>query len=310
MLLLQEKVLQALNLALNQSPKLRNEDVVYFCPNPTCHHKKKKFEVNIFSGKYNCWVCGFRGGSFRSLFNKIHAPKKCYDLIEEIKDIPVYTNFLIEQDKEPEILTLPPEFIPLTEVSNDYYYKKAIGYVKNRGITKYDIMRYNIGYCPTGEYFNRIILPSYDSKGNLNFFCGRDFTEKSYKYKNCTFSKNIIGFDFFINFNEEITLVEGQLDAIAVRRNCIPLFGKTMSKKLKDTILSSRVPKVNVILDDDALTSSIKICEYLMNNGVPVHFVRLNDKDPSKMGFIKTWECIRNAPQLNFEKLVELKLYK
>ena len=38
-----------------------------------------------------------------------------------------------------------------------------------------DILKHNIGYCDEGKYSNRIIIPSYDSDGQLNFFVGRDF---------------------------------------------------------------------------------------------------------------------------------------
>ena len=73
-------------------------------------------------------------------------------------------------------------------------------YIKNRGITNKDIIKYNIGYCEDGEYRNRIIIPSYDSNGNLNYFVGRDFYDSKLKYKNPKVSKDIIGFDLFINW--------------------------------------------------------------------------------------------------------------
>ena len=45
-------------------------------------------------------------------------------------------------------------------------------------------------------------------------------------------SKDIIGFNLFINWNEPIVIVEGAFDAIAVKRNAIPLFGKVILDKL------------------------------------------------------------------------------
>jgi acyl-CoA synthetase (AMP-forming)/AMP-acid ligase II len=72
----------------------------------------------------------------------------------------------------------------------------------------------DIGYCDSGLYSNRIIIPSYDSEGKLNFFVGRDFYNSKMKYKNCSSPKNIIGFDLFINWDEPIVLVEGPLKII------------------------------------------------------------------------------------------------
>ena len=46
---------------------------------------------------------------------------------------------------------------------------------KNLSIDDSDILKYNIGYCDDGLYSNRIIIPSYDSDGQLNFFVGRAF---------------------------------------------------------------------------------------------------------------------------------------
>jgi hypothetical protein len=42
--------------------------------------------------------------------------------------------------------------------------------------------------------------------------------------------KNIIGFENMINWNVPIVLCEGAFDAIAIKRNAIPLFGKNISK--------------------------------------------------------------------------------
>ena len=100
----------------------------------------------------------------------------------------------------------------------------------NRGIRPADIVKYNIGYCEGGEYSNRIIIPSYDSEGVLNYFVSRAIYDGPMKYKNPKVSKDVIGFDLFINWKEPIVLCEGVFDAITIRRNAIPLFGKTIQK--------------------------------------------------------------------------------
>jgi hypothetical protein len=124
------------------------------------------------------------------------------------------------------------------------------------------------------------------------------------KYRLCDFSKDIIGFEMLINFDEEVTLVEGQFDAIAVRRNCIPLFGKTLSKKLKYQLLESRPPRVNVLLDNDAVKGALKICSFLLKNNINVYLIQLDGKDPSILGFEKTWEAIRNASPVTFSSFI------
>ena len=93
----------------------------------------------------------------------------------------------------------------------------AMLFLRKRGITEQDIERYNLGYCVEGEYQNRIIIPSYDSNGKLNYFVGRDFYYAStLKYKNPPIPKDVIGFDLYVNWSLPIILVEGVFDAMIV----------------------------------------------------------------------------------------------
>jgi DNA primase len=312
MILQQELILTTLNKVLRQTPKIRKgTDAVYFCPK--CNHYKRKLEVSLITGKYNCWVCGFSGLNFGSLLKKLNAPHECYEAIGQIKNKKV-THELWDLFEEPysiqEIHNLPSEFKSLCDKNiRSIEYKNAINYLKQRGVTEIDIYRYNIGYCETGDYKNRIVIPSYDSNGFLNFYSCRDFYNNSYlKYLNCEFNKNIVGFEMLVNFTEEITLVEGTFDAIAVRKNVIPLFGKTLSDALKQKILQYSPPVVNVLLDNDAFKDSIKICEFLIKNGINTKLVMLEEKDASVLGFNETWEYINKTKLLDFETLFKLRI--
>lgn len=311
-MLKQETILTALNKLFNQSAKVRKgTDAMYYCP--VCNHYKRKLEVSLVSGKYHCWVCNFSGLSFRSLFKKLHASSDYYLILGEVEQMRsdgIEWNIDFSEIEESIVINkLPDEFKLLSVPSNDRYYKIALNYVLSRNITKYDILRYNIGYCDTGYYQHRIVIPSYDADGRLNFFSARDYLGlTNMKYRLCNFSKNIIGNELLINFDEPITLVEGQFDAIAVRRNAIPLFGKSMSKKLKAKLLESDVPRVNVLLDNDAYKDAVKICEYLFRNDIPTYLVNLDQKDPSVLGFEKTWEAINNTSRMEFNNLIEMKL--
>ena len=311
-MLKQETILLTLNKLFGQTAKVRKgTDAVYFCP--SCHHYKRKFEVSLVTGKYNCWVCKFSGLSFRSLFKKMQASSDYFAILGEVEQMRSdntewEVNFNEVEEVTP-IYRLPDEFKQLAVPQKTSVYQKALCYVLDRGITKYDILRYNIGYCDSGIYQNRIIIPSYDVNGRLNFFSARDFSGTHYhKYKLCNFSKNIIGFEMLINFDEPVTLVEGQFDALAVRRNCIPLFGTMMSKKLKTKLLESDVPRVNVVLDNDASDEALKICHYLSRNDIPTHCVKLAEKDPSILGFEKTWEIINKTPRLVFYDLIKMQM--
>ena len=92
--------------------------------------------------------------------------------------------------------------------------KHAIVYLKNRGITLVDIIRYGMGYCEEGLYANRIIVPSYSSDGELNYFVGRDIYEGGMKYKNPPVSKDVIGLEIYLLIGMNQLFYEGVFDAI------------------------------------------------------------------------------------------------
>ncbi len=281
----------------------------YHCPE--CKHHKLKLEINLEESSphfqsYQCWVCGFKGKKLTSLFKKIDADS---DKISQLK-------LLIKTDaKHIEIVDnkkaiLPKEFISLVSPPlNSLVAKHAIYYLKNRGITKEDIIKYNIGYCEFGKFSNMIIIPSYDSNGNLNYFTARNFDKNSsIKYKNPDVSRDIIGLEHFINWNVPIVLCEGMFDAIAIKRNVIPLLGKTINKSLMLKIINSTVQKIYIALDKDAIKQALNFCETLMNEGKEVYLVDLADKDPSEMGFEKFTNLIQNTLPLTFSNLLEKKL--
>jgi DNA primase len=281
----------------------------YHCPE--CKHHKLKLEINLEESSphfqsYQCWVCGFKGKKLTSLFKKIDADS---DKISQLK-------LLIKTDaKHIEIVDnkkaiLPKEFISLVNPPiNSLTAKHALNYLKNRGITKEDIIKYNIGYCEFGKFANMIIIPSYDMNGSLNYFTARNFDKNSpIKYKNPDVTRDIIGLEHFINWNVPIILCEGMFDAIAIKRNSIPLLGKTIQKSLMKKLINSTVQKIYIALDKDAIKQALNFCETLMNEGKEVYLVDIDDKDPSDMGFEKFTGLVQNTLPLTFSNLLEKKL--
>ena len=231
---------------------------------------------------WHCWVCNAKGRKLYSLFKKIGAT------ISQIKDLNKSCGTYIPIKKDTaEHVSLPPEFrLILNGDKNNPEFRNALMYLKNRGLTRYDIVKYGIGYCETGQYEKMVIIPSYDENGRLNFFTGRSYYKDStFKHKNPKVSKDIIGFDLFINWNEPITIVEGAFDAIAVKRNAIPLFGKIILDNLKKKIIEKNISSVYIALDNDARSKALDICQYFTDNGINVYLVELQEKDPSDLGY-------------------------
>ena len=194
------------------------------------------------------------------------------------------------------------------EIINIVIRKHALSYLGRRNVTSAEILKYQMGYCEEGMYKHKIIVPSYDENGMLNYFVGRSFYDTSFKHKNPDVSKDIVGFEMFVNWDLPIVICEGVFDAIAVRMNSIPLFGKSPQSELQKKIINKGVKSVYLALDSDAFKNSLRFAESLMNNGVNVHIVELKDSDPSDMGFRSINEKIENTELLSLRKLMEYKL--
>jgi len=297
---------------LGQSKSTSKGNRAYHCPE--CKHHKLKLEINLDETSsnfqsYNCWTCGFKGKKLTTLFKKIEADfDKVSQLKLLVKSIPKNFEGKVVETKK---ATLPKEFISLINPPSSLTAKHALHYLKTRNITQEDIIKYNIGYCEFGNYSNMIIIPSYNSEGNLNYFIARNFNKNStLKYKNPDISRDIIGLELFINWNMPITLCEGMFDAIAIKRNVIPLLGKTIQNNLMKKIINSTVQNIYIALDKDAMKQALNFCENLMNEGKEVYLVDIDDKDPSDMGFVKFTNLIQNTLPLTFSNLLEKKLQR
>ena len=312
-MLINSELTSLLNDALNQSAKLRKggNQLVYFCFK--CMHYKRKLEVCLEEGPkfgiFNCWTCHISGNLGKLLY-LVKAPQvykdKLYALTKDIKILRNKTPKQIISD-----VVLPEEFNPMFKPVNSLEYKDAMIYLKSRGILYEDVLRYNIGYCETGPYAHHIIIPSYDANARLNFFMGRRYYQMAETIphkKPDDASMDIIGFELFVNWNEPLNLCEGFFDAIAIRNNAIPLFGKYPSKKLQEAMIVNKVKRVNMVLDNDAMSDAVKNCQLINRLGIEVSVVKLNGKDPSKLGFEKVHELIQNAKPFGFDDLLEYKV--
>jgi DNA primase len=287
-----------------QSLKKTNE---YMWWSPFTQHHKPKLQINIQTGKWHCWVSNQGGHNLFQLLKQINANKSLY---KELSDV-LGTSYYTGKDKEKKDITLnlPKEAKPLWDESESLQRLHALKFVMERGLDMSDILRYNLHYCLDGLYQNRIIIPSYDSDGVLNYFVGRDFYKSNMKYKNPPIPKDIIGFDLYVDWNEPIILCEGVFDAMAIKNNSIPLFGKTILPKLYKKIVEKKVSDITICLDDDAFDDSLKITSKFMDNGIRVNFVKLQGKDPSDLGYKNMITHLNTSTEVNFKELMKMRIY-
>ena len=289
-----------------QSLKKSNE---YMWWSPFTQHHKPKLQVNIQTGKWHCWVSNQGGHNLYQLFKKVGAGYNDFkELNKLLGDVSFYKK---DNDTTTDDVRLPQEYKSLSDPFDTSLIKEhAIRFLRKRGITKEDIIRYNLGYCSEGKYNNRIIIPSYDSRGQLNYFVGRDFYSSNFKYMNPpNVAKDVIGFDLYVNWSLPIILVEGVFDAMSVKSNSIPLFGKTILPKLYKKIVEKKVKDIFIILDSDAFDDAIRMTEKFVNEGINVNFVKLDGQDPNDLGYKKMITKINNSLPMDFKQIMEMKLY-
>ena len=186
------------------------DETLYHCP--FCKHHKKKLSVNVIKGFFKCWVCDTKGAISYLIkrFGTIDARHDWALLDQEVDFSTMDLIFNQPEEKLPPV-NLPPEYICLAKKGLPPAANDAISYLWSRGIGQKDIIYHKIGFCLTGKYKKRIIIPSFDDEGNCNYFTARSYSGDWLSYKNPPASKNIIFNDLLVNWDEPITLVEALL---------------------------------------------------------------------------------------------------
>lgn len=271
---------------------------------------KYNLEVNFAIGKFQCWRCGETDGTrgnISYLIKRYGSPSlfRAYkDEIAELNrirmyDINAFSGMTFNTADIPQ-LTLPESYHKIDiNICND---KILLAYLAKRKIDQGIIDKFNIGYTTRYDkdwtVKNRIIIPSYNRYGELNFWVGRDFMpprvgtykakvivdgketeiEKKIpqppKYKNCNADKkNIIFQDELIDYDADICLVEGAIDCI-YGPNTISMLGKVLTKDtaLFKSLYQKSNGKIIICLDSDTDINETKKIYKLLNYG------RLKDK--------------------------------
>jgi DNA primase len=241
---------------------------------------KGNLEVNYNKNVYKCWSC-YQVNDTHGPISKLIKTYGTKDDYNKFKLL--YTNVDYNKPIEPkihEVITgLPKGYKNLSTPQDEWQYDKAINYLKNRGLTDEYIKKYKLGYASEGDYMGRIIVPSFDEKGDVNYYLGRSFTTSKLKYKNPDIPKTEIIFnEGLIKWDSTIYLVEGTFDHMVVP-NSIPMLGKVLTDKLYYKIFERANAKVVVCLDPDAWDDAIKIYKRLNSGRLreKIRVVRLPD---------------------------------
>ena len=255
-----------------------NSEYLFSCPK--CNHHKKKLSVNIDKNVFKCWICEYTGKDIRALLKKYST----YELLLEWNNINGTVDLskydtLFEEDTLPEPtlkVELPEGFKtltgPLTKIK-----QKPLKYLYSRGFDYSDILRWKIGFCDFGPYEGRIIVPSFNSDGDLNYYVARTYLSNgSYKYKNPDISKDVIFNDINIDWSKDIILCEGVFDAMKCD-NSIPLLGSSIKETSKlFQKICRHSPRVFLALDQDAKSKEFYIMKKFRDYGINTYSLNIH----------------------------------
>ena len=225
---------------------------------------KFNLEINTARRMFRCWKCdepkfsGSLGRLIRTFGTSID-----YDLYKSYASI--YADYVYDEDeKEYVAVKLPEEMILFSQMdATDKEHFEAYNYIINdRKISRDIVMKYRLGFCLSGRYEKRIIIPSYDKNGEVNYFVARNYdtvNKKKHPYDNPKSDKDKIIFnEGFINWDSTVYLVEGAFEMLSFPVNIIPMLGKTISTTLF-LKLKEMKPDVVVLLDPDAHKNAIEL---------------------------------------------------
>jgi len=287
---------------------------------------KFNLEINTNNNKrvFHCWKCDEPkfSGSLGKLI-RLYGSSIDYDLYKSYASI--YGNDYVFNEEEQEYVAvkLPDEFISFNDMDakNPQHFEAYNYLVNDRQISRDIILKYRLGFCIEGKYARRIIIPSYDKNGDINYFVGRTYDpkEKRKKYDNPKSDKDKIIFnEGYINWDSTIYLVEGAFELLSFPVNCIPMLGKTLSTTLF-LKLKELKPNVVVLLDPDAYKSSIELYYKLHTIYVgceeKVKIVKLPNNDDldelrRNYGIDEVIKCLYSARGLTVDDYFITKLHK
>lgn len=257
--------------------------------------KKRKLAISLDNGVYHCWVCEIKG-------RNVAIPARKFLKISSQEMTEIVTTFDIKQkekeDEEEIVINLPKDFKMLFN-ENNRYGTVAKNYLKGRGLSWNDLIKYKIGISDNYEFINRIIIPSHDVNLKLNFYLSRSIDHEAFlKYKNCLVKrKDIIFNEYFIDWSKPLTLVEGVFDAIKVEGNVVPMLGSWIDENyyLFQKIIINQTP-ITLALDPDAKDKETKIADNLLEYGIDVNIVDYKyEKDFGDMTKEEAKEIISNT---------------
>lgn len=275
--------------------------------------QKRKLAVRLSDDLVHCWVCGYSSRNLVPLLRKFGSHD---DLSFYVEKSGSSLTFQKPAEDESIPLKLPEGFRLIAPLigRGDRDVVRAMRYLKERGLTASDTWYYKFGVAPTLP--DRVIMPSFDELGGLNFWTARSIIDAHPKYidppKECVRKNEIIFNEINLDWKKELVIVEGPFDLTKCPTNTTALRGNQLSEesRLLIQIVIHETPCV-VMLDDDATDRAGKIVRTLTSYGVTAKRANLGEfHDPGEMTKKQVADCVKAARELQWEDHLSDKLSK
>lgn len=278
---------------------------------------KKKLAIRVEDDAHHCWTCGWRAYSLAPLIRKYGTMAQLQRYKTEfIPDILKNTKDAHIEEKE-KVTPLPGDFKLLTVSSQEHPdVKAAWSYLNSRGINLRDAWHYKLGVSNEPRWKRRVIMPSFDSCGKLNFFVARniDKFDKRTKYDNPDDDKmNVIFNELNIEWDKQLVICEGPFDLMKCGDNATALLGSDLSpsSRLFSQILLHGTPVVLALDHDMWYTKTPKLAKLFQSYDIDVRIADTRElKDPGNMSKAQFKELLANSQPPTWENIFFDKLEK
>ena len=311
-----KKLKSILDAILGESKQELDDSMQLEYPCPRCIEKygngeinKHNLSISLSKNLFQCWKCSSEEDEMHGsilklirLYGNEELLNQYKSILMSIRESKLYQFNISDRDLDIDTSIIDKEELRLPSSykifkKEEKYNRGAFAYLNNRGINWDIIEKYSIGFTEREEehkmHSYRVIIPSYDSMGVLNYWVGRDYLPKNDKFSRIKYvnpnvnKKDIIFNEGKVQWDADITLVEGPFDHIVVP-NSIPLLGKHLDQgfRLYYELINRANSLINVWIDGDAIESAKEVYS-LLNHGRLYGKIRLiptnEDDDPSSL---------------------------
>lgn len=202
---------------------------------------------------------------------------------EYLSERPIGTQPAVD-DELPPCSSLPEGYRPFA-LGGTRDEAPYLTYLRSRGVTDHTVALYRMGYVDDGHLRRRVVIPSFDQQGMLNFWSARSIDiadpRDTFRYRLPVASKDIVSNEHMVDWSRPVHLVEGIFDEIALGPQAIALYGKFLPPTLALRLVERRPPSVSICLDSDALPEARGLMRRIIGYDIPCSLVRFDGKDPS-----------------------------